>query len=205
MSARRTLKKWDAEIARELLKSATGKDRQQVKVLDTVRGVYRATSMLKRIVTIYNLPEASRDLRIAHLKLTHDAFIRLHAFCKSIFDASWRVYTAEEEAMHKASGAFQHLKRTRKPMEWVWKIGMLPKEEQAHTACVIWWDIFAEREVANRFTPFDKWLDNFRDKNFIQNSVLRKNLISCGYPELVAERRVIGEDLSEESEELETL
>jgi len=196
-----TLKKWDAAIANELLSHCTGKDRLQLKVLNLCKGVYRTTSMLRKIVSMYNLPEPKREARIADLKLTHNGFMLLYAFCRAISDASWRPYTPAEQAMHVAARQFRHLKRTRKSLEWVWQIGFLPESERAHTACVIWWDLFADRECTNRFKPFDQWLDGFKPANFIANSVLRKNLIAVGYPELVAERRVLGEDLEETEEE----
>ena len=202
MNGRRTLKKWDAAIANELLNNCTGKDRLQLKVLNLCKGVYRTTSMVRKVVSMYNLPEKKRAARIADLKLTHNGFMLLYKFCRAISDASWRPYTAAEQAMHVAAHQFQNLKRTRKPMEWVWQIGFLPESERAHTACVIWWDIFADRECTNRFEPFDQWLDGFRNSQFIANSSLRRNLIAVGYPELVAERRVLGEDL-EETEETE--
>jgi hypothetical protein len=201
---RKNLKKWDAALAREMLANCTGKDRTQKKVLELLRGVYRTTSMVRKIITIHNLPTERRDARITQLKLTEEAFQRLYTFCKGIYDQSWRAYTKQEEEMHYACRAFQALKRERKPLEWVWQLGFLPESERAHTACVIWWDIFAERECTNRFTPFDQWLDGFKPTNFISNEALRKNLVACGYPKLVAERRVLGEDI-EETEELETV
>lgn len=204
MSARRTLRKWDATLARELLENASGKDKLQVKVLELVKGVFRTTSMLQRILTINNLPEEKRATRIADLKLTEKGFKLLYIFCKNVSEHSWRPYTPAEQAMHVAARQFQNLKRTRKPMEWVAKVSVLPEQERAHTACVIWWDLFADRECTNRFKPFDQWLDGFKPTNFIANSVLRRNLITIGYPELVAERRVLGEDI-EETEELETV
>jgi hypothetical protein len=200
----RTLRKWDAEIARQSIANCTGKDRQQAKVLDLVKGVYRATSMVRRVSHIQNLPEKIREFRIAELKLTEEAFLKLHQFCKTIADASWRSLTPHEEAIHFACKEFQAMKRSRKAGDWVEAISLLPKEEQAHTACVVWWDIFADRECTNRFKPFDKWLAGFRNSNFIANSALRRNLLAVGYPEPLAERRVLGEDL-EETEETETV
>lgn len=204
MSARKTLRKWDAALARELLENASGKDKLQVKVLELVKGVFHTTSMLRRVFTINNLPDTKRATRIADLQLTEKKFKLLHAFCKNVSEHSWRDYTAEEQAMHVAAHQFQNLKRTREPMEWAAKVSALPEQERAHTACVIWWDLFADLECTKRFKPFDQWLNGFKPTNFISNAALRRNLIAIGYPEMVAERRVLGEDI-EETEELETV
>jgi hypothetical protein len=193
-------KKWDAAIASEHLSRVTGKEKAQLKALNNCKGGYRVTSMLRKIVHMRNFTEEKRMPILLEIGLTEEKYNSLYAFCRSIFDASWRPYTPAEEAMHAACKQFQQLKRSRKPLEWVWEIGFLPEEERAHTACVIWWDIFADRECNNRFKPFDQWLDGFRSSQCISTSSLRKNLIKIGYPALVAERRVLSEDLEETTE-----
>jgi hypothetical protein len=157
--------------------------------------------MVRRILVINNMKEQARDLQMANLELNESQFKTLHKFCQSVSAASWRPYTPEEKAMHFASSQFQFLKRSRKPLEWVWKIGFLPKEERAHTACVIWWDMFADRLVSDRFEAFDQWLVGFKQNQCISSEALRKNLIACGYPELVANRRVAGDEFEPDLEE----
>lgn len=203
MSHRRTPKKWDASICRELLATAKGKDKLQVKVLTMLAGVLRPYSMLRKVMTIRNLPDKKRDMRIATLNLTPEAFGKLAAFCKTVSDQCWRPYTTAEEAVHWASREFQILKRFRKPEEWVSKVKTLPKNERAHSACVLWWDMFADRLVSERFKGFDQWIIGFKKEQCLSTATLRKNLVACGYPELVAERRVMGEEF--EPEETETV
>jgi len=186
--------------------NATGKDAQQVRLLKSLAGNFNITSMLRRIVSIYDMDDKKRSEQLALLKLSEKQFMVLHKFCRQIHDNSWRPYTAEETALYYAVQKFHALKKSREPMDWAFQIEMLPKDEQAHTACVIWWDIIGETLSSDhaKFAFFDKWLVGFRRTQHVLSERLIQNLIRCGYPELVAQNRIDVEE-SEKPEEAEEI
>ena len=205
----KALRKWDSKIARGLLATVTGKDLEKVKLLKALAFNHGVTSMLRKVVAINRMDIPKRDTEIAALLLSPQQFAELLQFCQSICDNSWRPYTAEEEELFYANRDFITLKNSRKPLEWAWKIGFLPKEEQAHTACVVWWDIVGDTLAGNKghFEKFDQWVVGFKNSQLISTEKLRRNLVACGYPEPVAIRRVDGDDElieTEEAEEAET-
>jgi len=202
----KALKKWDSKIARGLLQAVTGRDQKQVSMLKAVAGNFSITSMLRKVVAINRMAAEKRDPEIAELKLAPSQFAALHKVCESICEASWRPFTPEEEALYYATQKFHALKKSRKIQEWAWQVGFLPEPERAHTACVIWWDIVGDTIAGEKgqFSKFDQWVVGFKNNQLLSSSTLRRNLITCGYPEPVANRRVDGDDELIETEEAET-
>ena len=202
----KTLKKWDSKIARGLLQAVTGSDAKQVSMLKAVAGNFSTTSMLRRVVLINRMEPKKRDAEIAELKLNSSQFLALYQVCDSLYENSWRPYTLEEEALYYATQEFHVLKKGRKVQEWAWQVGFLPEPERAHTACVIWWDIVGDTIAGDKgqFSKFDQWVIGFKNKQLLSTATLRKNLITCGYPELVAISRVDSDDDLIEETETET-
>lgn len=71
-------------------------------------------------------------------------------------------------------------------------IKRLPKEQQAVIGRIIWWDMFAGRDVKDRTTLFDHWLavqgDHFNEP---PDHVLAKTLVDVfGYDPMLAPKRV---------------
>jgi hypothetical protein len=199
--------KWDAKLAKRNLESAPKKEQKFVRLLEAVSGNFSVTSTCRSIARIHGLKnKKKRAVEIAEYQLTEVAFNPLAEFCKSITDASWRPMTKEEIALQLASQKFHSLKKARITLEWVAQINTLPEQEQAHTACVIWWDIIGDIMSGERqdFSYFDKWIVGFKPHQMLASEVLRKNLVTCGYPPLIAERRIAEDDVEElETEETE--
>ena len=69
-------------------------------------------------------------------------------------------------------------------------IRRLPRAHQGIIARIIWWDWFAQRLVSKRTDKFDKWIGPSAPLTEPPVERLIKSLISCGYPDWLAIRRL---------------
>lgn len=77
--------------------------------------------------------------------------------------------------------------KARNPEMWLVLIKALPKHLQNGVARIVWWDYFADRTPSNRWAHLD-WCLSSRDEPDIEE--WQQALISLGYPEAAAYRRV---------------
>jgi hypothetical protein len=79
---------------------------------------------------------------------------------------------------------------TKTPEQWAEAVASLPLEDTLKRAAarIIWWDHFADQEVKQRWNHLDRWL-GYDDAGY-DDFVLRMALVSCGYTEQEAAKRI---------------
>ena len=88
-----------------------------------------------------------------------------------------------------------------RPEEWLERVNRLDASHRAPVARIIWWDFFAHRMALNAWDHLNEFVNSPRIKVEGMSNLqempetwtdqdLRNGLINCGYPEIVAYRRV---------------
>ena len=78
------------------------------------------------------------------------------------------------------------------PLEWLNDIRRLPKRVQSNIARIIWWDWFADREVADRWPHLDGYLK--QEMVDLNKEETVKYLLRCEYTPKEANKRITDED-----------